>query len=209
MLTVRSVNNIMKNSTSNISTEKYEAIVQVAKRLFGEKGYQSVSLEEIARTAGVSKGLVNYHFGSKEDLLISVISGNTDILNAKLDDIARSNETVRHKIQAAIKAYLDAASSELAIAQMAFIAFFEVVYTEKIRGLLSIALEENLLKFVALVDEGIARGELRPVDSVQTTHFVIGMALEMIRVATVQQQPLQPEKIADAIAEILFDGIKS
>jgi TetR/AcrR family fatty acid metabolism transcriptional regulator len=197
----------MKNSNSNISTEKYDAIVQVAQRLFGEKGYQSVSLEEIARTAGVSKGLVNYHFGSKEDLLISVISGNKDILTGELDGIARSNETARHKMQAAMQAYLEAASSGLAIAQMAFIAFFEVAYTEKVRGILSTALDENLLKFVALVDEGIAKGELRPVDSVLTTHFVIGMALEMIRVATVQQQPLQPGKIAEEITGILFDGI--
>ena len=197
----------MKHTSSSISTERFDTILRVAERLIGENGYQSVSIEEIARKAGVSKGLVNYHFGSKEDLLIRIISGNKDILTRKLDTIALSNEMARHKMQTAIQAYLEAASSGMALAQMALIAFFEVAYTEKIRKLLSTALDENLLKFVALVDEGIAKGELRPVDSVLTTHFVIGMALEMIRVATVQQQQLEPEKIAEEITGILFDGV--
>ena len=42
------------------TTERYYAILQAAETLFGEKGYQRVTIEEIARAAGVAKGLVNY-----------------------------------------------------------------------------------------------------------------------------------------------------
>ena len=50
-------------------TERYSAILQAAERLFGQKGYRGVSIDEIAEAAGVSKGLVFYHFTSKQALV--------------------------------------------------------------------------------------------------------------------------------------------
>jgi AcrR family transcriptional regulator len=38
--------------------------------MFGSTGYQGASMEAVARAAGVSKGLLHYHFNSKEHLLI-------------------------------------------------------------------------------------------------------------------------------------------
>jgi len=43
-------------------------LLNVACRLFAEKGYASVSISEITRRAGANKAAVNYHFGSKEKL---------------------------------------------------------------------------------------------------------------------------------------------
>lgn len=45
-------------------------IIDAAARLFGKEGFQAASMLEVARAAGVSKGLVHYHFRSKEHLLI-------------------------------------------------------------------------------------------------------------------------------------------
>ncbi|TVR25046.1 MAG: TetR/AcrR family transcriptional regulator, partial [Ilumatobacter sp.] len=41
--------------------------------LFAERGPASVSIRDVARHAGVSHGLVNRHFGSKDDLLAEAI----------------------------------------------------------------------------------------------------------------------------------------
>jgi len=48
-------------------------LLEVAKRLFAEKGYDAVSINEIARQAGSSKGNVFHHFSSKEKLYLSVL----------------------------------------------------------------------------------------------------------------------------------------
>jgi TetR/AcrR family transcriptional regulator, regulator of cefoperazone and chloramphenicol sensitivity len=43
-------------------------IRDAALELFGERGYRGTSIRDIARAAGVSPGLVQHHFGSKEGL---------------------------------------------------------------------------------------------------------------------------------------------
>lgn len=54
-------------------TEKQQKIVEVAIEIFAEKGYASTSTSEIAKAAGVAEGTIFKHFGSKENLLYSVI----------------------------------------------------------------------------------------------------------------------------------------
>ena len=50
-----------------------EQILLVAVRLFGERGYADVSTGDVARGAGVARGLVNHYFGTKKELYLDVI----------------------------------------------------------------------------------------------------------------------------------------
>jgi AcrR family transcriptional regulator len=53
-----------------------EALIEAASNLFAERGYHDSSVAEIGARAGVSRGLVNHHFGSKENLLTAVIEAH-------------------------------------------------------------------------------------------------------------------------------------
>lgn len=56
-------------------------ITKVAIDLFNEKGYDNVSLREIADAAGTTIGNLTYHFPQKEDLIVSIQAGfQTDYL---------------------------------------------------------------------------------------------------------------------------------
>jgi AcrR family transcriptional regulator len=50
-----------------------EKVVDVATRLFAEKGYDGVSTKEICREAGVNVAAIHYHFESKENLYLAVM----------------------------------------------------------------------------------------------------------------------------------------
>ena len=56
-----------KTSSKGKSTSR---IVRAAVRIFGKSGYRGASMTDVAEEAGVSKGLLHYHFHTKERLLI-------------------------------------------------------------------------------------------------------------------------------------------
>ena len=198
----------MRNSRSSYTTKgRYYAILQAAEKLFGEKGYQGVSVDEIARTAGVAKGLVNYHFGNKETLLIHVLSKGTTSLFAEIDLVTKQQDTAKDKIRAAVEIYLTIASYGPGLTRMAMMAVFEASYSESIRKLWLAFMEQNLGKFSDLVEEGVANGEFKPVDSQFVTQLVMAMAFEILRTATLKQEPLDPKEAADKVTKILFEGI--
>ena len=58
----------------NIAAIRRRQIVDAAIRVMAEKGWNETSIDEITREAGVSRGLVSYHFKDKADLLSGVLS---------------------------------------------------------------------------------------------------------------------------------------
>lgn len=50
-----------------------ESILLAAIEVFAERGVRGASIAEITQRAGVAQGLVNYHFGDKEQLVAAVI----------------------------------------------------------------------------------------------------------------------------------------
>jgi AcrR family transcriptional regulator len=51
---------------------KRERILEAATRLFAERGYAAARAEDVAKAAGIAKGSVFQHFGSKEALFLEV-----------------------------------------------------------------------------------------------------------------------------------------
>lgn len=56
------------------ATATTERVLEAALHEFGEDGYAAGNLERIARTAGISRPSLLYHFGSKEELHAAVVS---------------------------------------------------------------------------------------------------------------------------------------
>ena len=53
--------------------ERREQILACARRLFAERGYDTVSTTEIAAQAGIARGLLHHYFGTKRDLYLEVV----------------------------------------------------------------------------------------------------------------------------------------
>ncbi|AYG68671.1 MULTISPECIES: TetR family transcriptional regulator [unclassified Rhizobium] len=58
--------------TKEEAAETRSEILHSAKALFLDKGYENVSLEEIAAAAGVTRGAVHWHFKNKQGLMFAI-----------------------------------------------------------------------------------------------------------------------------------------
>ncbi len=67
--------------------ERREQLLNVGRKLFAEKGFETVTVEEIAAKADVSKPVVYEHFGGKEGLYAVVVDREMNFL---LDSITQS-----------------------------------------------------------------------------------------------------------------------
>ena len=54
--------------------ERRERILRAAQELFAERGYDGAPAEAIAARAGVAKGLIFHHFGSKDQLYLAAVA---------------------------------------------------------------------------------------------------------------------------------------
>jgi AcrR family transcriptional regulator len=60
---------------SFIEEARRAQIIEAAIETIAEVGYSNASLARIARTAGISKGVISYHFNGKDELMDQVVTG--------------------------------------------------------------------------------------------------------------------------------------
>jgi AcrR family transcriptional regulator len=85
--------------------ERKADILLMSERLFLEKGYINTTTNDIITALGISRGLLYYHFNSKEDILWHIIEYKTQSLITKFQQIAENSEmTAKQKILAFIDA---------------------------------------------------------------------------------------------------------
>ncbi len=67
-------------------------VLDAAERLFGAKGFDSTSTNDILNEIRIARGTLYYHFKSKEDILDAMIERMTDRLVKKASEIAKKQD---------------------------------------------------------------------------------------------------------------------
>jgi AcrR family transcriptional regulator len=62
-------------------TEKRDALIRAAVRMFNDRGFYSTSLDDVAASLGVSKPTVYHYLGNKEQVLLECISRGIEELH--------------------------------------------------------------------------------------------------------------------------------
>ncbi|WP_183094179.1 TetR/AcrR family transcriptional regulator [Nocardioides stalactiti] len=93
--------------------ERRELIVASAARLFALRPYAEVSTVDIAREAGVARGLLNHYFSDKRGLYLEVV--RQIVMLPELEETpALAEGTAQEKVDAAITWFMDSAERHVA-----------------------------------------------------------------------------------------------
>jgi AcrR family transcriptional regulator len=68
-----------------------DTILDAVERLIERYGYRKMTMEDVAREAGIGKGTIYLHFPSKEDVALSAVDRITRRIQERLREIARSH----------------------------------------------------------------------------------------------------------------------
>jgi AcrR family transcriptional regulator len=140
--------------------DAYDRIFLAAEQLFAEFGYEGVSVRDIVQAAGIHLAAVNYHFGSKHELLMAVYAKRIRELDQERLDVLRAAEAAHHgapPLAAILRAYLtppirwrDPASGKAT--SIRFVFRLTAAPTPKLRAML-----EGRVKGLSLFREALAR----------------------------------------------------
>jgi AcrR family transcriptional regulator len=72
-----------RDEPAEMSGGPRDAILDAAERLFADRGFDGVSVRDVAAEAGIRPGLATYYFPMKQTLFEAVIARRTDVLNER------------------------------------------------------------------------------------------------------------------------------
>jgi len=95
-----------------LSGEKAQRIVDAMRESVAERGAAGSTFEQVAREAGVSRGLLHYYFGTKERLLVEVVRRDSEIRVARLDEPLASAQSVDDVLEVLVASLTDLIDNE-------------------------------------------------------------------------------------------------
>src|SRR5580658_9380050 len=90
--------------SSRRKQERKQEVIDVAARVFHEKGYGSSSIQDIADGVGILKGSLYYYIDSKEDLLYEILRGVHEEALARIETAVAAETGTLAKIRAYVVA---------------------------------------------------------------------------------------------------------
>ena len=123
---------------ANTQFSTKDRILGAAEELFAQHGFSGTSLRQVTSRADVNIAAVNYHFGSKDNLVTEVFRRRMDDMSAqRLEGLRQAQEASPGELEPILAAFVEPA---LALAQDrngggAFIRVIARAYAEKNDGL--------------------------------------------------------------------------
>ena len=141
--------------------DKKDHILDVAERVFSEKGFDGASTRLISGEAGVNMAMLNYYFGSKEGLFLEIFERKISSFKNILQNLGNDDSmSAWEKMATYIDMY-----GEKVVSNNCFQKLLYQAMGMNRRNDLSDKLRDMLLKNVTELDkilrEGIAKGEFK------------------------------------------------
>lgn len=83
----------IKQSPKLPADERRQQLLEAAFTLFMKKGYQATTTDDIARSVGLTKGALYFHFKNKDELLLEVVRGIGDQIMEAIRAIPEAEAT--------------------------------------------------------------------------------------------------------------------
>jgi AcrR family transcriptional regulator len=189
--------------------ETRESILDAVGHLLGRFGYSKMTVEDIAREAGIGKGTLYLYFPSKLEAAMSWFDRSNGKLQAKLRKIAGSDlapaERVRRILIERVMHRFDGAQSLVESLEDLFIAVRPSFFARRVKYHQA---EEEILAEV--LGEGKARDELACLDPQVTAHL-LALATNSLLPYSLSASQLgrrkEIEAAAAGIAELVLTGL--
>jgi TetR/AcrR family transcriptional regulator len=206
----------MSNTTVSPSHhDTVQTILAQAQLLFAERGFDGVSVSDVAKAARVSKANIFHHFGNKQALYMEVLKSSL----SEHDELTEHLQPERAPIEQRLQHFLEAHAAHLQQhPQSARLVLRELLEdrSEVTQQLAEQTTDAQFRQLLSLLQEGQQAGEIRDdVNLAALMIVMIGAVIFPFQVRSLlRHQPEagfthNPEQYSRLLADILLHGISA
>ncbi|MCU1363513.1 MAG: putative TetR family transcriptional regulator [Acidimicrobiaceae bacterium] len=188
--------------------ERRDQLLLVARKIFAERGFQSTTMDDIAKEAGFTKPILYQYFESKTELYREIVNQTAEALLNSLRSAVAEVESPRAKIEVAFRVYFEMVVEETDAFRILFIHSHEGETKGDLRNV-----EVGLVSFL----EPLIAVRIKPDHRRQLAAGVVGIAEGAATAWLIQQEgkgwptptPGVAERLASRSATLAWGGLRS
>ncbi|MBU0782548.1 MAG: TetR/AcrR family transcriptional regulator [Gammaproteobacteria bacterium] len=92
--------------------DRERQLIEVAQRMFIERGYQGTAMEDIAQAAGITRPVVYKLFGNKDGIYLACLNKAREVLNSYIIEYAMKGQGLEGRLKGGIEGYFSFVENE-------------------------------------------------------------------------------------------------
>ncbi|MDD9949945.1 MAG: TetR/AcrR family transcriptional regulator [Zetaproteobacteria bacterium] len=160
---------------TDVAEERKEQIVKATIHCITQHGYDNFSMQDVARKAGISKGIIHYYFLNKDDLMMSVLENVSTRIEASVLHTLEKYSGAEKRLQIFVEACLDTVQNTKEYYQVSFDFWSQVQQKTEVRNLF-LSHYERLRKICSdILQEGIHEKSFQNIDVSDFSNFILSI----------------------------------
>ena len=194
----------------NVSEERKQQILAAAQDVFGRHGFEKARMDDIAAAAGISKGTVYLYFPGKEALIHAMLEAFFEPPLAMLQALSVADGTALDRLCAVMDGFSEA-FEEMFQSPVLSLEFYSLAARaareEIIREYIKTHTAKSFTILAGLIEEGIAAGEFRRVDAMETAVVMSSVLEGLALIRAFDPDSVDWDRHSRAAKEILLHGL--
>ncbi|WP_338424602.1 TetR/AcrR family transcriptional regulator [Sphingopyxis kveilinensis] len=188
--------------------ERRDSLVDAARLVFIEKGFEAASISDIARMAGVSDGLLYRYFGSKRDLLLAVLTEFYERVIVDLEGQVATSDGFEARLSALVHRHVEVFVGDVDLCRL-FIA--EVRNFDEYVGSQAHELNRRYTAILMrILAEGVAEEKVSPAIDGRIVRDMLYGGIEHLAWRHIAAgHPLDVDHISTQISGLLLGGLQA
>jgi AcrR family transcriptional regulator len=208
---------VFKEKRKKEKENRRNTILRAARRLFFDRGFKSVTVDNIAAKSEVSKGSIYLCFESKEEIYAQILISDNIALYERIKNFSATEASASQLLLEFARIYVDyfLNDNELFRILMTFmLQTGQMNLTEKQNTELIRSTNENIKIISEIIKKGIESGEFAPIDNIwQMQNAIWGMLNGIISLYVFTGNPTKrTERIHSTIRDslnVFIEGMKA
>ena len=179
-------------------------IIQAARELLNNRGYRSITIDDIANALGISKKTIYQVFSSKEEIAEAVLGEMTGSIAARVEEIKESGLDPVAKLRQIIAVVKEMRAQINPV-------FLEDLqkYAPNLWNQMEKQREERTMLMEELLREGQEAGLIKDVNPRLAVLMYLSVVKNLIRPDLIMQHGFSIEEIFDALSEVFIGGLST
>jgi len=195
-------------SKADVAAERKDQIVRATVECITRNGYSNFSMQDVARTAGVSKGIIHYYFLNKEELMMSVLEKVAGDIEGVLQSDMASIKDARRKLEIFVEVCFDIVRSTREYYQVNMDFWTQINQKEEVRRAIARHYANFRETCAIVIREGVQQGVFKQVDAGNYSSIIIaiidGLSLQWL----FDDKVFDYDTIVKKASNIILDGLK-
>ncbi|MGA7671747.1 MAG: TetR/AcrR family transcriptional regulator [Nitrolancea sp.] len=183
-----------------------ERVLIEARRLFLDRGYSEVSMQQIADAVGMTKAALYYHFRDKDDLFASVVVREMSQQRESIEREIEREDSLDRTVERIARLYFDQLSPD----SLRMMTDFKSHVPESRHEEVHAELENFVTSITTLFNRAADRHEIRDIQPRMAAflffHTLVGYLINSVRDPQITPAS-DPEAAAKLVASVVLHGI--